>query len=32
MLEIYDDTLLQGRYFDKEKVFGDIIELVNQYI
>ena len=31
-LDISDDTPLQGRYFDKEKVFGDIIELVEQYI
>jgi len=31
-LEISDDTPLEGRYFDKEKVFGDIIEMVEQYI
>jgi hypothetical protein len=30
-LDISVDTPLQGRYFDKEKVFGDIIKLVKKY-
>lgn len=31
-LDLRDETPLDGRYFDKEKVFGDIIDLVETYI
>jgi hypothetical protein len=30
-LDLRDETPLEGRYFDKEKVFGDIITLVETY-
>lgn len=30
-LEFSEDVTLNARYFDKEKVFGDIIKLIKQY-